>query len=625
MVKVIQLLTIRASVFGYQHKHYTTPGEYLRTFRRKWLLKNRPTPFARILQLRAWGRRIRNCTTSIGIIRWADDGNSLHCKNLYLEIPAFQRFLRDQLDSMAQVIQALCLLGKDQVHQLPSIDLARLEDNPAETKPGWSFLKEPKNELQQYTKWLLHRVTGEKELDHRFLKPYDATRFPDPNNPPQRAWKADEVKEYLKRHQLFLMRFALLTQILSGQPARGTELFSLRFQNTLEGGPRNVYIEEGMVTFITTYSKGYHIKGDLNIINRFLPQELGLYFVQYLAFIRPFVQQIHQVVYNNLYNDSHIWVNGNTAQLSTFFARQTLQNLGDSSRITVQSWRHLAIAISRQFLPTGEYFHNDKEQQSQRDLDGQAIHDSLTAAAEYARLTHEAPGQIRPFRERYRKISQLWHYFWLERDAFPPRIDKRRGSNSQQSSPRESSARYSSPGPNPSSVRSQEQDNEANVAPGGSDGGAPGTNPDNTTIGQNDTLNTSSVTEPGLDDDLFLGTNDVDDAALGTGRPRLQPSFHQPSADVPQSAAAPPAGAPQPAVVVAPSQQPAQPVAPIPLGQPQFQIPSQKLPPDTNSSSFQEFLAFQAQNFQHFLQYQQYRNAIYPHNAGNPIPPSNPP
>jgi hypothetical protein len=58
----------------------------------------------------------------------------------------------------------------------------------------------------------------------------------------------------------------VLTHIAGGQPARGPEIISIRHSNTVKGGHRNIFIEDGIVVFVTRYYKGYSVSGDVKII-----------------------------------------------------------------------------------------------------------------------------------------------------------------------------------------------------------------------------------------------------------------------------------------------------------------------------------------------------------------------
>jgi hypothetical protein len=81
-------------------------------------------------------------------------------------------------------------------------------------------------------------------------------------------WQA--VKWYMDRVVEFREKLAVLMHFSGGQPARGPEILSVQHSNTMQGGHRNIFIEDGMVVFVTRYHKGYNVSGDVKIIHRYL-------------------------------------------------------------------------------------------------------------------------------------------------------------------------------------------------------------------------------------------------------------------------------------------------------------------------------------------------------------------
>ena len=81
----------------------------------------------------------------------------------------------------------------------------------------------------------------------------------------------------------------LLVHLTLGQPARGTEILSIRFQNTVHGHHRNIFVDSGMISTVTSYHKGYSVTGSTKIIHRFLPKEVGELLVYYLWLVQPFL------------------------------------------------------------------------------------------------------------------------------------------------------------------------------------------------------------------------------------------------------------------------------------------------------------------------------------------------
>jgi hypothetical protein len=94
----------------------------------------------------------------------------------------------------------------------------------------------------------------------------------------------------------FLERLLLLIHLTAGQPARGSEILSLRHINTMNGHYRNVFIEGGIVSTVTTYHKGYSTTGNTKIIYRYLPKEVGELLIYYLWLIQPFCRKLEILV-----------------------------------------------------------------------------------------------------------------------------------------------------------------------------------------------------------------------------------------------------------------------------------------------------------------------------------------
>jgi hypothetical protein len=72
----------------------------------------------------------------------------------------------------------------------------------------------------------------------------------------------------------FRENLLILIYITGGQPAREPEILSIRYNNTVRGEYRNIFIEDGIVVFITRYHKGYSMSRDVKIIHRYLPCEV---------------------------------------------------------------------------------------------------------------------------------------------------------------------------------------------------------------------------------------------------------------------------------------------------------------------------------------------------------------
>ncbi|KAK3179471.1 hypothetical protein OEA41_009757 [Lepraria neglecta] len=196
----------------------------------------------------------------------------------------------------------------------------------------------------------------------------------------------------------------------------------LRYRNTFFGGYRNIYIEQGLLGFVTLYHKGYSIGGSLKIIYRYLPPALSQVVVQYLVLVLPFSQQLSRLVYDQPEDSAFLWARAETtwdpSQLSHFLRQESAREL--QVPLTISSWRHTAIAISREFIPKGTYFDREADSETSQTLDRQACHSNNTAGTIYGHLVQDGDRQIREFRERYRRVSLLWHTLWLQEAPSEP-------------------------------------------------------------------------------------------------------------------------------------------------------------------------------------------------------------
>lgn len=234
------------------------------------------------MTVRGYGRRIRNNTTTAGYLSWSDDFTQLSFKDIIFDIARFRTFLQVEIQLLGNDLCQLSL--HDSTAEIPAFDLHRLKDNAANKENNWSFLQA--EDVRRWKRYLLERVLYRSDLPRQFFR----NRLEKGQLPPENTWDIVQVQQYIKIERRFLTRLGLLIYILGGQPPRGTELFSIRFRNTVSGGARNLYIDHGLVSFVTSYHKGYSINGSLKLIHRYLTPELSQILVQYLALIRPFVE-----------------------------------------------------------------------------------------------------------------------------------------------------------------------------------------------------------------------------------------------------------------------------------------------------------------------------------------------
>jgi hypothetical protein len=60
----------------------------------------------------------------------------------------------------------------------------------------------------------------------------------------------------------------------------------------MQGHHRNIFIENGMVSTVTSWHKGYTVTGSTKIIHRYVPNQVGELIIYYLWLILPFWQEL---------------------------------------------------------------------------------------------------------------------------------------------------------------------------------------------------------------------------------------------------------------------------------------------------------------------------------------------
>jgi hypothetical protein len=220
----------------------------------------------------------------------------------------------------------------------------------------------------------------------------------------------------------------------------------LQYCNAADNLRRNIFLENGLVSFVTFYHKGYSIEGCAKIIHRFLPAHISRLVVYYLWLVLPFSNQLRllaldQPVIATL--STFLWAqpyktHNNTGQYSPWPSSRLSHILKQEfqthlhTQANIQIWWHAAIAISHWHLRQAKF---------RKDFDigagpiatwndAQACHAADLAASVYARGIEEAPGHTEQARAEYRQISREWHA-WLGLSPFPdnPLLEFGKGFN----------------------------------------------------------------------------------------------------------------------------------------------------------------------------------------------------
>jgi hypothetical protein len=292
-IKMAQMLVVQRSVVAAEEGEVEHPSYILDKMRERFMVQGSRTAFDWACRLRSYTKKVVSNTTSLGYIAWSEDGSSVAYKDTGFSIDALHKFIAVQVGKAQQELEDLLLLHPDEARDniVPQVHLHHLQDNHSNGQKGWNFLKDQRNteQLQKVgDRWLLHRI-----LENDWLR----DEMVDMSPGSQLRWEKKAVQAYFEKVDNFLERLLLLIHMTGGQPPRGTELMGLQHSNTAQGQHRGIFVEEGLISTVTSYHKGYNITGSTKIIHRYLPKEVSELLVYYLWLVLPFWQQLDTLVY----------------------------------------------------------------------------------------------------------------------------------------------------------------------------------------------------------------------------------------------------------------------------------------------------------------------------------------
>jgi hypothetical protein len=323
----------------------------------------------------------------------------------------FRGFLHGLVHSTRTILFDEILFNDPRKSRDPlSLPWEKFRENPMDNSAFFNFLSNSPTISDEITpqNWLINRIGKSNDLLRRFEIP--GVNF---------IWNQKTLETYFDSITVFLEKLLLLLHISGGQPARAPEILSLQYINSLKTGLRNIFLENGLICFVTYYHKGYSVSDSTKIIHRYLPREIGELLVYYLWLIVPFVSRIYQSQPKSRHFSEYLFqkisLDKHKARIITsddfrrIFRRETEIGLG--LLINPSQYRHIAIGISRKFLKKEIRFDDDEfDDDDDHDLvddviDLQAGHSTRVGGLTYARGISERSGEISSLKNKFRETS----------------------------------------------------------------------------------------------------------------------------------------------------------------------------------------------------------------------------
>ena len=248
----------------------------------QFMVRGTNSPIQWLLDLRTYGLKIHYNSTTTGHVGWMNQDQLLY-QQYNFTIGDFRGFIHGLTSSARQILHNELLFVEN--GSVPAIPWQAIYDDPTETAHGWNFLKDTRTPWPVVgEQWLIGRVRQDGPVRQRFIES-SAGRL-----------RIAAIDVYLQRVAYFREKLAIAIHVSGGQPARAPELLSIRHCNTDSGGRRNVFIEDGLVTFVSQYHKGFYASNDTKVIHRYLPREVGELVVHYLWLVLPFIRRLEAYV-----------------------------------------------------------------------------------------------------------------------------------------------------------------------------------------------------------------------------------------------------------------------------------------------------------------------------------------
>ena len=316
-----------------------------RRMRDEYLADGTYSVMSKMLSLLAYGKSVAMSHNNAGMISFSLNRTVMNFRGKPINLSRFSKMVQDVVaEAEDKLWGELMWTKRDDRFEIP---LESLVDDVTFTKRGVSFITHGENGLDDKRQWMLKQAYTHAE--GRKLRRGD-------------SWAKPAVQRYLRQIDRFRELLLFCVHVTGGQPARGSEITTVRFRNGYMQD-RNVFIIQGHMVIVTRYHKSQSQFDKPKVIPRFLPWRVGQLLAVYLAYVQPLQQWLGEKV-RGLGVSDYVWSSEygpwGTDRLTKIIARETEKALG--WRLTTLDYRHVAISLGREKV--GERFAQGYAEQS---------------------------------------------------------------------------------------------------------------------------------------------------------------------------------------------------------------------------------------------------------------------
>ncbi|TKA75572.1 hypothetical protein B0A55_07939 [Friedmanniomyces simplex] len=308
-----------------------------RQMRDEYLADGTYSVFSKMLSLLAYGKSIALDHNNAGAVSWSLDRSVMSFRGRQIRLERIGTMIRDVItEAESKLWTVLMWTTSDNRFEIP---LEQLEDDVTFTKRGISFITNRANALEDKRRWMLERAFAHADGQKLYRGG---------------VWSKMSVRKYLRQVDRFRELLLFCIHVTGGQPARGSEITTIRFRNGFLQD-RNVFVIQGQMAVVTRYHKSQSQFDKPKVIPGFLPWQVGQLLAVYLAYVQPFQEYLSEEVRGFGFSD-YVWSSEygawGTDRLTRIIVRETQKRLG--VRLTTLEYRHVAISVGREVV--GEQF-----------------------------------------------------------------------------------------------------------------------------------------------------------------------------------------------------------------------------------------------------------------------------
>ncbi|KAG8720431.1 hypothetical protein FRC09_009579 [Ceratobasidium sp. 395] len=342
--------------------------------------KTRTSPFSTLCSVMTLAHKCAGAQSKLPNVIWQDEGKDLRVSvsGEHMMFTDFTNGVQDYVASVEEFFKKSLFFGmSDEEIGFDINESTHIPDDHSETKPGYSYLTNPDGPFHGMQDTLAAKFLSSGRAASLYERQVDQNG----NN----IWKPEGVARWLEHYETATRHLVILTHLLSGQPARGTELALAKLMNDLNRVRELYYMGKGRLAIVLFYNKTSGVTGKDRMVAHCVPWRITRLFFLLHGLVRPFALQL---IHQNLGGEAR-----RIQEVYAFALRGAMNSGRDISKdlrwffrqylnmdIGLRKYRHLAIAIMRKFLL--EYV--GPMERALAIVDAQAGHGSIIAGTHYA-------------------------------------------------------------------------------------------------------------------------------------------------------------------------------------------------------------------------------------------------